>query len=95
VIKQLAVPALSLADYSHVDVAASGTSNAKILLRFFMDNGNSFDVVYWKDPTTLNAISFDLSPYAERTLRGDAYIALMSSDGLDASIDITEITLVV
>ena len=93
-IRQLAVPALSLMDYSHVDVAVTGSDNARILLRFFMDDNSLFDVLYWKEPVTLDAVTFDLSAYAGRTLRGDAYIALMSSDGLDASIDITQIRFV-
>jgi hypothetical protein len=89
----LGVPTLNLGDYDHIDVAVTGTANAGILLRFFMDNGAGFDVVYWADPATLNAISFDLSAYSGRTLT-IAYIALMSSDGLTASVDITGIVFV-
>ena len=87
------VPTLNLGDYDHIDVAVSGTANARILLRFFLDDGSGFDVVYWSDPATLDAVNFDLSTYAGRTLTV-VYIALMSSDGLDASIDITQIALV-
>jgi uncharacterized repeat protein (TIGR02543 family) len=89
----LGVPALNLGNYNHIDVSVTGTSNARILLRFFLDDGSGFDVVYWSDPATLDAINFDLSAYAGRTLK-IAYVALMSSDGLDASIDITGIALV-
>jgi hypothetical protein len=89
----LAVPSSDLGDFDHIDVAVTGTSNARILLRFFLDDGSGFDVVYWSDPPTLDAIGFNLSPYAGRTL-SVAYIALMSSDGYDAGIDITEIVLV-
>jgi phage-related protein len=89
----LGVPALDLTNYDHIDVSVTGTANARILLRFFLDDGTGFDVVYWADPATLNAISFDLTAYAGRTLT-IAYIALMSSDGSDASVDITEIVLV-
>jgi hypothetical protein len=89
----LSVPSLDLGGFDHIDVAVTGTSNARILLRFFMDNGAGFDVVYWADPATLNAVSFDLSVYAGRTLTV-AYVALMSSDGLDASFVITEIAFV-
>ena len=59
----LGVPTLNLGDYDHIDVAVTGTSNARILMRFFMDNGAGFDVVYWGDIATLDAISFDLSAY--------------------------------
>jgi serine protease len=89
----LAVPTSDLGDFDHIDVAVTGTSNARVLLRFFLDDGSGFDVVYWSDPATLDAISFDLSPYAGRTLTV-AYIALMSSDGSAAGIDINEIALV-
>jgi hypothetical protein len=89
----LAVPALDLGGFDHMDVSVTGSANARVLLRFFLDDGSGFDVVYWADPSTLNAVSFDLSAYAGRTLTS-AYIALMSSDGLTASIDITEIALV-
>jgi len=90
-IYSLNVPKLSLSDYASVNVSVTGTSNARILLRFFLDDGGYFDVVYWKDPAMLNAISFDLVPYAGRTLGGVVYIGLMSSDGAQASIDITEV----
>jgi lysophospholipase L1-like esterase len=89
----VAVPTSDLGDFDHIDVAVTGTGNARILMRFFMDDGSGFDVVYWADPATLNDIEFDLGPYAGRTLT-IAYIALMSSDGQDAGIDITEIALV-
>jgi hypothetical protein len=92
-IYSVAVPSVDLGGFNHIDVSITGTSNARILLRFFMDNGTGFDVVWWGDVATLDAISFDLSPYAGRTLTV-AYIALMSSDGLDASINITQIALV-
>jgi subtilisin family serine protease len=87
----LNVPKLSLTSYAYVDATVTGTTNAKILLRFFMDNGNSFDVVYWGSPATLNRTIFDLSPYAGRTLTGLVYIGLMSSDGNTANINITQI----
>jgi hypothetical protein len=93
-IRQLTVSALSLDDYGHIDVSVSGTANAKILLRFFLNDGTSFDVVYWKDPVALDALTFDLSPYAGKSLRGDVYIAVMSADGAPASINITHIAFV-
>jgi predicted esterase len=87
----LGVSKLSLADYGYVDVAVTGTGNAKVLLRFFLDDGSSFDITYWGSPAALNAVNFDLSSYAGRTLTGLVYVALMSSDGSTASIDITAI----
>jgi hypothetical protein len=90
----LNAPKLSLSSYAYVNATVSGTSNAGIVLRFFMDDGSSFDVVYWQSPATLNATKFDLSPYAGRTLTGLVYVGLMSSDGTTANITITQIAFV-
>lgn len=89
----LNIPKLNLSDYTYINTTVSGTGNAKILLRFFLDDGTGFDVVYWGSPATLNALKFDLSPYAGRTLN-QVYIALMSSDGAPANITITQIEFV-
>jgi parallel beta-helix repeat protein len=85
------IPKLKLSDFAYVSVTVTGSENAKILLRFFLDDGSCFDVVYWGTPAALNAIRFDLSPYAARTLSGIVYISLMSSDGAPANITITQI----
>jgi hypothetical protein len=95
----LNTPKLSLSNYSHVNVTVTGTSNAKILVRFFLDDGSSFDMVHyhsaghpiWESPADLNGMEFDLSPYTGRTLTGLVYVSLMSSDGTTANIDITQI----
>jgi ABC-type antimicrobial peptide transport system permease subunit len=55
-------------------------------------NGTSVDLANWTDPTTLNAAPFDLTPYAGGVLRGDFYVAMMSSNGTRASANITGIT---
>ena len=54
----LYAPKLNLTDYASVNVSVTGTSNARILLRFFLDNGSSFDVVYWASPSVLDAKFF-------------------------------------
>ena len=82
---------LSLSDYDYINVTATGTNNTKVLLGFSMDDGSSFNVTELADIDTLNTELFDLAPYAGRTLRGDAFLAIMSSDGLPASIEISEI----
>jgi ABC-type antimicrobial peptide transport system permease subunit len=82
---------LSLSDYEYINVTATGTDNVLVLLGFSMDDGNNFNVTDMADIDTLNTQSFDLAPYAERTLRGDAYLVVMSADGLPASIEIAEI----
>ncbi|MCJ7763001.1 FtsX-like permease family protein, partial [Candidatus Bathyarchaeota archaeon] len=82
---------LSLSDYAYINVTATGTNNTRVLLGFSMDDGSSFNVTNLADIDTLNTVSFDLAPYAGRTLRGDAYLAIMSSDGMPATIEISEI----
>lgn len=54
------MPELSLSDYDYMDVEV-GSANARILMRFFLDDGSSFDVVCWKDTDTLSSSIFDLS----------------------------------
>jgi hypothetical protein len=87
----LNVPKLSLSSYNHVDVTVTGTANARVTLRFFLDDGSCFDVVYWQSPTILNTTKFDLSFYAGRTLSGLVYVGLMSADGATANITVTQI----
>jgi ABC-type antimicrobial peptide transport system permease subunit len=82
---------LSLSDYDYINVTATGTNNALVLLGFSLIDGSSFNVTDFADVDTLNTVSFDLAPYAGSTLRGDAYLVVMSFDGMPASIEISEI----
>jgi ABC-type antimicrobial peptide transport system permease subunit len=82
---------LSLSDFEYINVTATGTDNVLVLLGFSMDDGSNFNVTNLENIDTLNSQLFDLTSYAERTLRGDAYLVVMSADGLPASIEIAEI----
>jgi len=88
---------LSLSDFDYINVTATGSSNIQVLLQFSMDDGSNFNVTNLQDPSspvdldTLNSASFDLAPYADRTLRGDAFLAVISTDGMPANIEISEI----
>jgi ABC-type antimicrobial peptide transport system permease subunit len=84
-------PQLNLSNYGYLNVTATGTNNTGVLLGFFLDDESNFDVANWTDIATLDGLSFDLTPYAGRTLRGDVYLAIRSFNGTRASIDITEI----
>ena len=74
-----AVPRLKLSDFDYISFDAIGSNNAEILFRLYLDDGSIIDVSYWDHPTHLGF--FDLSAYSNRSLRGDAYIGLTSSDG--------------
>ncbi len=84
-------PPLNLSKYSYVNVTATGTYNTGVLLGFSLDDQTNFDVANWTDVTTLNNSTFNLTSYAGKYLRGDAYLAIVSFDGNPASIEITEI----
>ncbi len=84
-------PQLNLTNYDYVNVTATGTYNTGVLLGFSLDDQTTFDVANLTDVTTLNNSTFDLTPYAGRVLRGDAYLVIVSFDGTPASIEITEI----
>ena len=84
-------PQLSLSEYEYVNISAAGSDNARILLGFSLIDGSTLDLVNWSDPFTMDTTQFDLAPYAGGLLRGDVYCALMSSNGTQASVGITEI----
>ncbi len=87
----LTCPQLNLSNYSQVNVTITGSSNARVILGFFLDDGSNVAVANFTDPDTLDATPFDLTPYAGRTLRGEGYITIVSFNGTRANINITEI----
>jgi len=84
-------PQLNLSNYAYVNVTATGTNNTGVILGFFLDDGSTITVANLTDPATLDALVFDLTPYAGRILRGEGYMTLMSLNGTRASVNITEI----
>jgi ABC-type antimicrobial peptide transport system permease subunit len=87
----LSCPKLSLSTYSRVNVSATGTDNALVSLGFSLDNGSVFYAANFTSPAILNATPCDISSLSERTLRGDAFLTVMSSNGMPASVNLTEI----
>ena len=84
-------PALNLSNYDYVNVTATGTYNTGVLLGFSLDDQTTLNVANWTDVTTLNNSTFDLASYHGKSLRGDAFLSIISLDGSPASINITEI----
>ena len=84
-------PQLNLSSYSHVNITATGTPNAVVLMGFFLDDESKFDVANWTAISTINDSLFELAPYAGKSLSGNAYLVIRSFDGNPAAINITEI----
>jgi ABC-type antimicrobial peptide transport system permease subunit len=84
-------PILNLENYSYVNMTATGSPNAAVILGFILDDGTTMTVANLTDPSTFNALSFDLTPYANRTLSGTGFLTVLSLNGTNAKIDITEI----
>ena len=84
-------PNLNLSNYAYVNVTATGTSNAVIVLGFVLDDGSTITVANLTTPAMLDTLVFDLTPYAGRTLRGEGYMTLASLNGTRASVTVAEI----
>jgi len=91
IVYTLNCPQLNLSNYAQVNVAATGTNNTRVLFGMSLDDESNFIVANWTDIFTLDNSTFDLTSYAGRSLRGDAYLAIRSFDGTQASVNITEI----
>jgi ABC-type antimicrobial peptide transport system permease subunit len=84
-------PPLNLTDYSYVNVTATGSPNAAIVLGFILDDGSTMTVANLTDPSMLNSMSFDLEPYKGRTLSGQGFLTALSLNGTNADLNMTEI----
>ncbi len=84
-------PNLNLSNYSYVNITATGSPNAAVMLGFILDDGTTMTVANLTDPSTLHALTFDLKPYANRTLSGTSFLTILSMNGTTAKLDISEI----
>ena len=84
-------PALNLTNYSYVNITASGSPNAAVILGFLLDDGSTMTVANFTNPATLNTLEFSLSPYTNRTLTGTSFLTALSLNGANAKLDISEI----
>lgn len=88
------IPGLNISDFDFALVRVEGSTNARILIRFILSTTESMDIVYWDDVYTLNTVPADLSPFSNGTLRGNAFVGLISQDGEHAWIRLLEISFV-
>jgi ABC-type antimicrobial peptide transport system permease subunit len=84
-------PQLSLSNYARVNITATGTNNTLVSLGFSLDDGSVFYAANFTDTASLSATPYYITNLSERTLRGDAFLAIVSSNGMPASLNITEI----
>jgi ABC-type antimicrobial peptide transport system permease subunit len=84
-------PNLNLTNYSYVNITATGSPNMAVILGFLLDDGTTMTVANLTNPSTLNTLSYDLSPYANRTLSGTSFLTALSLNGTNAELDVTEI----
>jgi ABC-type antimicrobial peptide transport system permease subunit len=88
----ISAPTLVLSDYSYVNVTATGSTNARIVLGFSTQKGNTITIANLTDVATLTAALFDLRPYAGENMRGDFFCAVVSANGTRAAVSISAIT---
>jgi hypothetical protein len=88
------LPKLDLSSYTYMDVTITGIDNALLRIWFYLADGCYITSAYKEDVGTVAGRLVDLAPYTGRRLNGAGFIELMSGDGLDSSVDITEIALV-
>ncbi len=84
-------PNLNLTDYSYVNITATGSPNAAVILGFLLDDGTTMTVANLTNPSSLNTLSFSLKPYTNRTLTGTCFLTALSLNGTNAKLDINEI----
>jgi ABC-type antimicrobial peptide transport system permease subunit len=84
-------PNLNLTNYSYVNITATGSPNAAVIMGFLLDDGTTMTVANLTDPSTLNTLSFDLKPYTNRTLTGTSFLTALSLNGTNAKLSISEI----
>lgn len=84
----------NLSSYDYITADVEGSHNSRMLIRFWLNDGTNMDIAYWTSSYLISSTPFDLKPYYGKMLRGDIYIALISSDGLKSSIKISEISFV-
>jgi hypothetical protein len=54
-------PSIPLSNYAYVNITATGTSNAAVMLGFFLSDGTNMVVANMTDVPTLNSMIFNLT----------------------------------
>lgn len=87
-------PIVDINEFTVTIVRLLGTSNARLLIRLFLENNTTLTLSYWENPSSINTSQISLKGNTGTMLSGTIYIGLMSSDEFPASIEILEICLV-
>jgi hypothetical protein len=85
-------PLVNLTDYDHLSIDITGTNNSLVLFRVYLENGTPVNVAQWSAPHQIS--NLDLRSFDNSRFRGDAYISVISSDGLPASVTLEDLSLV-
>ena len=85
------LPNLNLSDYNYISINMNGTNNALVLFRIFFEDGTFVDIAFWESLIYFKPL---INVTQSGTMRGDAYIALVSSDGNPCSSTFYEISFI-
>ena len=85
-----AFPRLNLSEYESITINIVGSNNSRFLIRFYLSNSTPVDISYWNPISEIN--EFNLLYLHGSSVRGDAYLSMISSDGQPAMACLLEVS---